>query len=160
MVRMQAMPYPYKWDTRPQNVVDSNNDPWVQGVSQGIPYGHGNIFKIIGNNDPKNMHWNIKHCTFVASTNMVNTDFLNFPDASLIDELENVTIVWLGAGSYPGYLPTSEFPGEITILTGTAGLNHYWTQIRDWHDSHPDVEPSLKPDPNTYYTPIVFPETF
>lgn len=160
MVRLQAMPYPYKWDTRPQNVVDSNNNPWVQGVSQGIPYGHGNFFKIFGNANPQNMHWDIKHCTFVASANMANTNFLNFPDASLIDELENVTIVWLGAGSYPGYLPTNKFPGEITVLTGTPGLNHYWTQIRDWHARHPDVEPSRKPDPNTYYTPIVFPEIF
>ncbi len=159
-VRMQAMPYPYKWDTKPETVVDANNDPWIPGVSQGIPYGHGSMFKIINNADPKNMHWDIKHCTFVAMANMEDTSLLDFPDASLIDELENVTVVWLGDGPFPGYLPTSEFPGQITVLTGTAGLNHYWTRVRNWHNRHPDVEPSRKPDPNTYYTPIVFPENF
>ena len=159
-IRMQAMPYPYKWNTRPQNVVDENNKPWVQGVSRGIPYGHGPMFKIISGDDPKNMHWSIKHCTFVAMTNMENTSFLDFPDASLIDELENVTVVWLGDGPYPGYLPTDAFPGEITVLTGEAGLDFYWTRVRDWHRRHPDVAPLHKPDPTKYYTPIVFPETF
>lgn len=160
ILRMQAMPYPYKWDERPQNVVDSNNEPWVPGVSQGIPYGHGAMFKIISDDDPKNMHFDIKDCTFVAMANMENTSVLDFPDASLIDALENVKIVWLGDGAYPGYLPINEFPGEISILTGAAGLNHYWSQVEDWHTRHPDVAPSHKPDPSSYGNQIVFPETF
>jgi len=160
LVRMQAMPYPYKWEEKPQNVVDSNNRPWEGGVSQGIPYGHGNIFKIVSDGDPKNMHWSIKDCTIVGMTNMENKSYYDFPDDSLIDELENVTIVWLGDGTYPGYLPTSKFPGQFTVLYGTEGLNHYWSVIEDWHLRHPDVEPTRKPDPGTTNTPLVFPETF
>ena len=126
--------------------------PWQAG---SIPYGHGNLFKLDGDTD-RNPHFSIKNSVFLGQHN-VNDSRFNFPHESLIDACENVTVVWLGDGSFPGRLPTSKFPGCVTILKGQAGLNFWKVKVADWHERHPNVGAGNKPtDPGT----IIFPRIF
>lgn len=152
LLRLQAMPYPYKWDEKP-DTIDENNEPYT---GTGIPYGHGDLFKIFEDNNSQNMHWNIKDCVFLMANNVRDSKF-DFPDPSLIDECSNVTIIWLGNGEFPGYLPEEKFPNAFTILTGQEGRNLWTEKVTDWHERHPNVGADHKPiSPGSF----VFPEKF
>lgn len=152
LMRMQAMPYPYKW-TEKAGIINENNEPYT---GDGVPYGHGPMFKINNDDNSKNMHWSIKNSVFVGANN-VDARHFNFPDASIIDECSNVTIVWLGSGDYPGYLPTEKFPNAFTILTGQEGRDFWIEKVTDWHKRHPNVGADHKP---TLPGEIIFPEKF
>jgi len=151
LIRLQAMPYPFKWTEKP-GIINENNEPYT-GV--GVPYGHGSLFKITNDNS-KDMHYSIKNSVFVGANN-VNDEKFDFPDASLIDECSDITIIWLGSGSYPGYLPTNKFPNAFTILTGQEGRDFWIQKVTDWHERHPEVGANHKP---TSPGVIVFPEIF
>lgn len=153
LLRLEASPYPYNYETKP-GIIDENGDPWD---GMGIPYGHGNLFKYDKNDLDRNVHFVIKNSVFLLPHENVPAEKLSFPPEELIDELSNVTVIWLGSGSFPGDLPTSKFPNGVTVLTGQAGLDFWKEKVTDWHQRHPDVDPARKPaDPGS----IVFPRIF
>ncbi len=153
LLRLEASPYPYNYETKP-GIIDENGDPWD---GMGIPYGHGNLFKYDKNDLDRNVHFVIKNSVFLLSHENVPAEKLSFPPEELIDEFSNVTVIWLGSGSFPGDLPTSKFPNGVTVLTGQAGLDFWKEKVTDWHQRHPDVDPARKPaDPGS----IVFPRIF
>ena len=142
LLRLEASPYPYKYDERPEYVIDENGDPWD---GSGIPYGHGSLFKYELNDPDRNPHFVIKDSVFVIPhANALSR--ISLPPAELIDELSNVTIVWLGEGEFRGALPTEKFPDQITILTGQQGRDFWKTKVVDWHERHPLVGAARKPD--------------
>ncbi len=139
LLRLHAMPYPFKWDKK-WDTIDENNEPYT---GRGIPYGHGELFKILEDNNPRNMHWKIKDCVFLMQNNVRASKF-DFPDASLIDECSDVTIIWLGDGDFPGYLPVDKFPDAFTVLTGREGRDAWTDKVTDWHERHPSVGADYK----------------
>ena len=138
---MEAMPYPYDYN-QGWGIVDKNGDPWD---GNGIPYGHGNLFKYDREDISRNPHFVIKNCVFLFTNKHARRDNLHFPPDELIDECSNVTVIWLGSGDYPGELPTNKFPGSVTVLKGQEGLDFWRDKVIDWHQRHPDVDPSRIP---------------
>jgi hypothetical protein len=146
LLRLEASPYPYEYKTKP-GIIDKNGNPWD---GTGIPYGHGHLFKYDENDVDRNVHFVIKNSVFLLPHDHVATDKLSLPPEELIDELSNVTVIWLGSGSFPGDLPTDKFPNGVTVLTGQTGLDFWKEKVTDWHRRHPDVDPARKPaDPGT-----------
>jgi hypothetical protein len=151
LLRIQAMPYPYKWETK-SGIIDENGNPYA---GSGIPYGHGNFFKI-DSDIGRNPHFIVKNSVFLA-VHLTKAEKFDFPPESLMDGCANNTIIWLGPGSFPGQLPTSKFPGCFQILTGQAGKD-FWVQVvSDWHARHPGVGASRKPSsPGSLVYPLIF----
>jgi hypothetical protein len=150
LIRLQAMPYPYSWETK-EGVIDADGNPYN---GSGIPYGHGHFFKIT--DVDRNPHFSIKNSTFLA-IHLTTQSHFDFPPESLIDECQNNTIIWLGPGSYPGKLPTQKFPNCFEILTGQEGRDLWGQKVIDWHARHPDVGTNREPSsPGS----LVFPKTF
>jgi hypothetical protein len=150
LLRIQAMPYPYNWESR-SGVIDEHGQPY-SGV--GTPYGHGSLFKL---GDPGSIpRFSIKNSVFLA-THMTSPYKLDFPPASHIVACENNTVIWLGPGDYPGALPNTRFPGCVKVVTGEAG-RYLWRQlVMDWHARHPGVGANRKPsDPGNLDFPKVF----
>ena len=139
LLRLQATPYPYKWDEK-DDALDAVGNPY-SGV--GVPYGHGNFFKM--HEVDKNPHFAITNSVFLAY-HQNEPDKFDFPAEELIDQCENNTIVWLGPGEYPGKLPTDKFPGCFTILTGDEGCDFWEAKVLDWHTRNPQVGADRKPD--------------
>jgi hypothetical protein len=150
LLRLQAMPYPYSWETK-RGVIDADGNPYN---GSGIPYGHGHFFKIT--DVDRNPHFSIKNSTFLA-VHLTTPSHFDFPPDSLIDECQNNTIIWLGPGSYPGKLPTQKFLNCFEIVTGQEGRDLWRQKVIDWHARHPDVGTNRKPNsPGS----LVFPKTF
>lgn len=141
LVRMRAFPYPYEYQSKP-GIITKDGEPWD---GTGVPYGHGSLFKYDQNNLEQNVHFIIKNCVFFFPYEHVSNDKLSLPPSDLIDELSNVTIVWLGANEFPGELPLRKFPNGIRILTGRTGWEFWREKVFDWHRRHPDVDPTRKP---------------
>jgi hypothetical protein len=140
LLRMLPMPYPYKWEEK-AGVIGADGRPYD---GQGIPYGHGNLFKLDTGVMERNPHFSVKNSVFLI-THHTTPDKLDFPPAALMDACENNTIIWLGGGDYPGELPSSEFPGCFTVLTGQGGVDYWAERVSDWHDRHPGVGSDRKP---------------
>jgi hypothetical protein len=150
LLRLQPMPYPYKWESKP-GILDENGEPWD---GTGVPYGHGNFFKMT--DESRNPDFAIRNSVFMA-THFTTAKKLDFPPESLMRACENNTIVWLGPGDYPGTLPTGKFPGCFTILTGQAGHDFWRQKVTDWHARHPGVGAHRKPaQPGSLEFPEVF----
>ncbi len=150
LLRLQAMPYPYRWETK-AGAIDANGNPYN---GSGIPYGHGPFFKIT--DAERNPHFSIKNSIFLAA-HPTAASKLDFPPEILIDVCQNNTIIWSGPGAYPGKLPTRKFPDCFKIVTGQEGLDLWQQQVVDWHARHPDVGKNRKPSsPGS----LVFPKTF
>lgn len=150
LLRLQAMPFPYKWQTK-SGVIDSEGNPYI---GSGMPFGHGNFFKLASVNI--NPHFSIKNSTFLA-THLTLPSKLDFPPESLIDECQNNTIIWLGPGPFPGQLPLEKFPGCVEIVTGQEGRDLWAGLVADWHARHPEVGSGRKPaSPGD----LTFPKTF
>lgn len=150
LMRLQAMPYPYKWETK-SGVIDADGNPYD---GTGTPFGHGAFFKLTDTD--QNPHFSIKNSVFLAVHLTRASDF-DFPPESLIDECQNNTIIWLGPGPYPGKLPSQKFPSSFKIVTGQEGRDLWRNKVIDWHARHPDVDPDRKPSaPGS----LVFPRTF
>lgn len=150
LLRLQAMPHPYDWETK-KGVIDADGNPYN---GSGIPYGHGAFFKITDTD--RNPHFRIKNSVFLA-THLTAPSKFDFPPESLIDVCENNTIIWLGPGPFPGKLPNQKFPNCIKIVTGQEGLELWRERVIDWHARHPGVGANRKPSsPGS----LVFPKTF
>ncbi len=150
LLRLQAMPYPYKWQTK-KGIVDARSRPYT---GSGTPFGHGNFFKLT--DEERNPHFSIKNSIFLA-VHLTEASKLDFPPESLIDVCENNIIIWLGPGSYPGKLPDSKFPDGVRIVTGEEGRDLWREKVTDWHARHPSVGSSRKP---SEFGSLLFPETF
>ena len=152
LLRLQAMPYPAGWRSK-SNSIDSNGDRYN---GSGIPYGHGSLFKEDRDTN-RNAHFKIKKSVFLLPHNRRTRTQADFPAERLIDTCEDVTVIWLGPGDYPGKLPTKKFPNCVTVLKGQEGLDFWKQKVEDWHSRHPDVGADRKPlDPGR----IEFPRKF
>jgi hypothetical protein len=150
LLRIQAMPYPYKWEKK-KGVIDANGKPY-RGF--GIPYGHGYFFKLT--DIDRNPHFSIKNSIFLAAQFTEASKF-DFPPESLIDVCENNIIIWLGPGAYPGKLPTRKFPNGFKIVTGQEGRDLWQIKVDEWHTRNPGVGANRKPkSPGS----LEFPKTF
>jgi hypothetical protein len=150
LLRLQAMPYPYKWEKK-KGIIDENGEPYI---GSGIPYGHSYFFKMTDVN--RNPHFSIKNSVFLAE-HFTEASKFDFPPESIIDICENNTIIWLGPGKFPGKLPTRKFPNSFEIVTGQEGRDLWQKKVSDWHARHPDVGAKRKPkSPGS----LSFPKTF
>jgi hypothetical protein len=150
LMRLQAMPYPYKWEKK-KGIIDEKGKPYT---GSGVPYGHSYFFKITDDN--RNPHFSIENSVFLAE-HFTEASKFDFPPESLIDICENNTIIWLGPGNFPGKLPTQKFPDAFEIVTGQKGRDLWQTKVSDWHARHPDVGTKRKPkSPGN----LSFPKTF
>ena len=133
LLRMEPMPYPYKWDTKDDPVV------YVDGYGD-VPFGHGKVFKLDKNNEPE-----------FAVTNSV---FLHeydagervFPPKGKVTACENNTIIWLdGPATAPTYV-LDEFPGCFTFIVDEGEGKAFWkSKVAEWHARHPGVGANRKP---------------
>ena len=139
LLRLQAMPYPYKWEIK-KGIIGADGKPYD---GSGIPYGHGSFFKIT--DVDRNPHFSIKNCVFLADQ-LTEASNLDFPPEDLIDVCENNIIIWLGPGPYPGKLPTNKFPGGFNIVIDQQGRDLWQEKVRDWHNRHSDVGANRRPD--------------
>ena len=150
LLRLQAMPYPYKWKTK-EDVFTVDERPYAD---TGMPFGHGPFFKMTQAH--RNPHFLITNSLFLAA-HPVASSKLDFPSEALIDECRNNTIVWLGEGSYPGKLPAGKFPDCFDVLTGEEGRQLWQQRVNDWHARHPDVGAARK---SANAGILSFPKTF
>jgi hypothetical protein len=152
LLRMQPMPYPYKW-AKKTGIIRADGKPYD---GTGIPYGHGNIFKIEKDDINRNPHFSIRNSVFLV-THFTTAAKVDFPPAQLIDACENNTIIWLGQGNYPGTLPDSKFPNCFNLLTGEQGREYWVEKVTDWHVRHPNVGSDRKPtSPGNLEFPKIF----
>ena len=157
LLRLQPMPYPYKWQSKTGNI-DENGNPYN---SHGIPYRHGKFFKYEEKNREINNHFVLKDSVFAAGFEHIASDNLNIPPPHLIDLCHGVTIAWLADSRFPGgeniAAVQGKFPDCITVLEGQpAGA--FWRQVvADWHQRHPDVGKNRKPaKPGEVVFPLKF----
>lgn len=152
LLRMQPMPYPFEWQEK-SGVIGVDGQPYQD---TGIPYGHGNIFKLDNDDITRNPHFRVTNSVFLV-THFTTARKLDFPPEALLDACEGNTLVWLGDGAYPGKLPTSKFPECFTVLTGTQGTDFWVEKVRDWHQRHPGVGFQRKPaSPGSLEFPKMF----
>ena len=151
LLRMEPMPYPYKWDTK--------DDPTV-AVSgyEDIPFGYGKVFKMDKGNEPE---FKITNSVFLLEYNSKKT---LFPPKEKVSVCSNNTIIWLDdPANAPTYL-LNDFPGCFTIITDNVEGRNFWkSKVADWHDRHPNVGANRKPTkPGEYswprFAPITVPD--
>lgn len=142
LLRMEPMPYPYKWDAK--------NDPYLTVAGYGTtPFGFGNVFKMELNNEP---NFEITNTVFLLEYN-AKKDI--FPPKNKVTVCRNNILIWFGPVSEaPTYLLT-DFPGCFTIMTDkTQGLTVWKNIVADWHTRHPEVGKNRKPaKPGEYKWP-------
>ncbi len=142
LLRMEPMPYPYKWD--------SKSDPTLKVSGYGeTPFGFGNVFKMENGIEPD---FEITNSVFLLEYDAKKE---LFPPQDKVRVCKNNTLIWLGnPADAPTYL-TSEFPGCFTIITDkTQGKALWKNKVADWHKRHPDVGAHRKPSvPGEYKWP-------
>ena len=144
LLRMEAQPYPYKWWRKGGNI-NARGEPWREG--DGIPYGHGNIFKIEHHDVPgRNVRWALRDVTIMATHRIGDSRKLNFPPDALLEECSGVSVIWTGGGDYPGTLPGEKFPDCVSVVTGGEGHALWAKRVADWHARHPQVGAARKPE--------------
>ncbi len=163
LLRLQAMPYPYSWESKSGNITSTG----AKYTGSGVPYSHAKWFKYYdednsrGDRDTKGIHFSFKDIVLAGSHSAVASERFNMPSVKLIDRCENVTIAWLGDDAFPLHdtvrAVMTAFPGCITVLQGAAARNFWKEKVVDWHNRHLDVGPKRKPaNPGE----IVFPQMF
>lgn len=158
LLRMEMMPGPHKACERTHLYFDADRNPYDAATCvEREVFGTGNLFKLVDQGDPSgsiNPMFRLIDSVFVVEQvpDRTGEARADFPPASKIAECSNVTVIYRGAGAYPGRLPPD---GCYTLLTGESG-QEYWAQaVADWHARHPDVAPGQK-DPSSYGE-LVFP---
>lgn len=148
LMRMEPMPYPYKWDTKSDPVVAVPGYT-IPGTNNPIPFGHGSVFKGDEQYFPE---FAITNSVFLHEYNAEKTIF---PPKNKVKLCQNNTIIWLSeASAAPTYLLT-DFPGCFTIITDkTQGKTLWKNLVTDWHHRHPGVGAHRKPaSPGDYVWP-------
>lgn len=157
LLRLQPMPYPYKWQSKKGNI----NEDARPYEGRGIPYRHGKFFKYEERNRNINNHFVLKDSVLAAGFKHIDPSNLNIPPPDLIDSCQGVTFAWLADSPFPGgenlVAVRKKFPDCITILEGQAA-REFWRQVvSDWHQRHADVGTARKP---TNSGEVVFPLKF
>lgn len=148
LLRMEPMPYPYKWDTKNDPVVTVPGYT-IPDTDQPIPFGHGSVFKGEETSLPE---FAITNSVFLHEYNAEKTIF---PPKTKVKRCQNNTIIWLSAAAEaPTYLLT-DFPGCFTIITDATQGKTLWKElVTDWHHRHPGVGAQRKPvSPGDYKWP-------
>ncbi len=133
LLRMEPMPYPYKWDTK--------SDPVVTASGYGsTPFGYGNVFKTDQGNEPE---YEVTNSVFLHE---YESGHLQFPPKAKVIACKNNTIIWLGTPqSAPSQL-LIDFPGCFTLITDKVQGKNFWKEkVADWHARHPGVGVGKKP---------------
>lgn len=141
LLRMEPMPYPYKWEKR-QDLL------YPKGYG-GAPFGYGNAFKYKRGNVPK---FKITNSVLLFEYAVNKTVF---PPKDNVIVCKNNTIIWLdGLATAPAYL-NDDFPGCFKIITDYSEGKAFWKRkVKDWHDRHPGVGSGRKAaDPGGYSWP-------
>ncbi|MGZ4710704.1 MAG: hypothetical protein ACXWBN_18365 [Acidimicrobiales bacterium] len=116
LIRLQDMHQSYKPD---KYGFDHNGGwfKWPVGAGDGVP-----------------PHLNIHDSVFRAGKVPASYGNLELPAGTTCN---NVTIVWLGGGTtFPGQSTWSGCT-NLTVLSGTTGLNHWNSQVSSWLTNHP-----------------------
>ncbi|MGZ4784529.1 MAG: hypothetical protein ACXV5S_02555 [Acidimicrobiales bacterium] len=116
LIRLQDMHQSYKPD---KYGFDHNGGwfKWPVGAGDGVP-----------------PHLNIHDSVFRADKVPASYGNLELPAGTTCN---NVTIVWLGGGTtFPGQSTWSGCT-NLTVLSGTTGLNHWNSQVSSWLTNHP-----------------------
>jgi len=79
----------------------------------------------------------------------------NFPPESKIGLCENVTILYLGEGPYPGRLPPEGCYTLYDEQDKSMGLSLWQQKVADWHARHPGLAPDRKQP--ALYGDVTFP---
>ncbi len=147
LLRMEMMPGPHKACERTYLYFDADRNPYdASACVEREVYGTGQLFKLVDQGDASgsiNPMFRLIDSVFVVEQvpNRAGETRADFPPASRISECRNVTVIYRGAGDYPGRLPPD---GCYTLLTGEQG-QAFWTRaVADWHARHPDVAPERK----------------
>lgn len=98
----------------------------ISPSGNGPGYVHGGLFKWSGVSGTVD----IRHSIFLVEALPVSANLADFRPGIH----ENVVLVWLGGGPYPGLLPSS----GVTVMTGEAGLNFWNFHRDDWLVKHGD----------------------
>lgn len=157
LLRLQPMPYPYKWRTKGESI-DANGRPYD---GEGMPFGHGKFFKYEERSPDLNNHFILKDSVFAAEFAPGDGRKLNLPHPDLIDHCEGVVMAWLGDGRFPGEASVAavrrKFPDCVTVLEGQVARVFWREKVADWHRRHPDVGRDRKPaNPGTVEFPLKF----
>lgn len=133
LLRMEPMPYPYKWDVGHNPVV------YVDGYGD-VPFGHGKVFKLDKDNEPE---FAVTNSVFLLEYDVGDRVF---PPRGKVTVCENNTVIWLdGPSTAPTYL-LDEFPGCFTLIVDEKEGKAYWkTKVAEWHARHPGVGMNRKP---------------
>ncbi len=148
LIRMEPMPYPYKWDSKDDPVVYVPGYT-IPGTNDPIPFGHGNVFKGDEENFPD---FEITNSVFLHEYDSEETIW---PPKDKVKKCSNNTIIWLdGPSTAPNYL-LNDFPGCFTIITDSTQGKAFWkSKVADWHARHPQVGANRKPSiPGDYKWP-------
>lgn len=157
LLRMEMMPGPYKACERAHQYFDRAREPYTASscVERDV-YGNGNIFKLHNQSDNTggiNPTFNLIDSFFVVEQVQGSTGKspADFPPESKIGLCENVTIVYLGEGPYPGRLPPEGCYTLYDQENRSIGLSLWQQKVTEWHARHPNLakdrkEPSLYGD--------------
>ncbi|MBX2883738.1 MAG: hypothetical protein KTR32_27545 [Granulosicoccus sp.] len=161
LLRMEMMPGPYDACGRSHWYFDSAREPYSsQSCVERDVYGSGNLFKLYDQGDETggiNPTFNFIDSFFVVEQvrDSSSENRADFPPAEKIGLCENVTIVYLGEGPYPGRLPPE---GCYTLYEEDdreIGLSLWQQKVADWHTRHPNLAPEKK-EP-ALYGDVTFP---
>ncbi len=148
LLRMEPMPYPYKWDEK--------DDPVVNVPGFSMPFGHGSVFKA---DEDKLPMYSITNSVFLQE---YDAEKRFFPPKENVAQCENNIIIWLdGPATAPTHLLT-DFPGCFQLITDREeGLALWKEKVADWHERHPDVGALRKPaNPGEYRWPRFCPDGY
>jgi len=162
LLRMEMMPGAYKACERPHLYFDSARQPYTSSscVERDV-YGTGNLFKLYDQSDDTggiNPTFNFIDSFFVVDQvrdNARSEDRADFPPENKIGVCENVTIVYLGEGPYPGRLPPQGCYTLYDQENRANGLSLWQQKVAEWHDRHPDLAPDRKVP--SLYGDVTFP---
>ncbi len=148
LLRMELMPGPHKQCDKSHYYFGVDKTPFKASKHGGCDinkniYGTGNLFKL--DDIDRNPSFSFVDSVFLIPVKQFKDGLSDFPNEKNIIRCENVTVIYLGEGDYPGYLQSKKFPNCIKILKGDEG-RAYWAKIvKDWHIRHPNVGKTRKP---------------
>ena len=122
---------------------------WMKPISpvyKGTNPGHGGFFKWENIVVDRGMKLSLKGVTLMARQD-ANHQSLGNEAGALLATCQNVTIIWLGSGAYPG---TGWPAGCVTVVTGQAGKDLWLQKVNAWYSAHPAFA-DLKPADTSYF---------
>jgi hypothetical protein len=133
LLRLEPMPYPYKWDTKSEPML------YLPGYGD-IPFGYAKLFKLESGSQPD---FQITNSVFLFEYD-AEEDL--FPPKHKVTACSDNTVIWLdGPSTAPLHL-LDDFPGCFRIITAVVQGKAFWkSKAADWHARHPEVGAARKP---------------